>query len=309
MSPELLKAWGEMIGFEAGEMEEAHPRLVASVSKEEYEKMLSAWKLGEAVPKPLQIMKARALYVGAVAVCKPAPAPKVAEETAGPTQQELCSALVAISKGSFGGSAKEPPAANVVKMSTLIDPSNEATVPTATTDQVMKWFTNYKDIKYGDPLEDKEPTPDQISAMHSRIVVLKQEPYADFSLLTPHGRRMAKCLRHRSWIPQEDGTYKPVEVPGPDSFETWEACFRVYEVILLMLRWEGEAASAQEALVVTPIALEAYYTNFQTLAKEHPECWHLCQRAEDRCRAELFPRLMRKLAAASGADTPNRRNY
>ena len=45
------------------------------------------------------------------------------------------------------------------------------------------------------------------------------EPYVGFSLLTPYGRRMAKVLRHRSWILQEDGTYKPIEVPGPDSFD------------------------------------------------------------------------------------------
>jgi hypothetical protein len=55
-------------------------------------------------------------------------------------------------------------------------------------------------------------------------------------------------------------------------------------------------------LVATPIALEAYYEAFAGLAKDHPECWHLCQRAEDRCRAEHFPRLARKIAASLGRE-------
>ena len=31
------------------------------------------------------------------------------------------------------------------------------------------------------------------------------------------------------------------------------------------------------------------------MAKDHPECWHLCQKVEDNCRAEHFPRILRKL--------------
>ena len=41
---------------------------------------------------------------------------------------------------------------------------------------------------------------------------------------------------------------------------------------------------------------------FQALCSEFPECWHLCQKAEDRCGAEHFPRLWRKLQADKGAE-------
>ena len=90
--------------------------------------------------------------------------------------------------------------AKKVKMSSLIDPLDGSEVPTAASGQIDEWYRNYKDIKFGHPLLDKEPTPDQLMAMHTKVVVLKLEPYADFSILTPHGRRMAKNLRHRSWI-------------------------------------------------------------------------------------------------------------
>ena len=107
---------------------------------------------------------------------------------------------------------------------------------------------------------NKDPSPDQIQATHVRSVELGLELYADFSLLTPFGRRLAKALRHRSWMLQEDGTYRPVDVPGPDSFTTWEACWKVYDIILLMLRFTATGAdnTITKQPVVTPIALEAY---------------------------------------------------
>eukprot|EP00971_Amphidinium_carterae_P331079 6464456-Amphidinium_carterae.2 len=46
--------------------------------------------------------------------------------------------------------------------------------------------------------------------------------------------------------------------------------------------------------VVTPAALEVYFERFRQLVADHPEVWFLCVKAEDRARAELFPRLRRE---------------
>ena len=54
-----------------------------------------------------------------------------------------------------------------VKMSSLIDPLDDSEVPTAASGQIEEWYRNYKDIKFGHPLPDKEPTPDQLMAMHT----------------------------------------------------------------------------------------------------------------------------------------------
>ena len=104
--------------------------------------------------------------------------------------------------------------------------------------------------KKGPPLVAKEPTPDQLIAMHTRVVVHALEPYGDFSILTPHGRRMQKRLKYRSWIPQSDGTYQPLEVPGPPSLDIWEACWGGFETILLMLFFQlrGLGVLALQAL-------------------------------------------------------------
>ena len=126
---------------------------------------------------------------------------------------------------------------------------------------------------------------------------IKLETYADFSILTPHGRRTVKNFRHWSWIPQAYGTYQPVKVPGPESLMTWEACFAVWEVIMLtdrnletsmrepisMLRYPPDKEGDQPPQVLTPIAIETYLEAFGHLCKEHTDFWHLRQKAEDRC--------------------------
>ena len=67
-----------------------------------------------------------------------------------------------------------------------------------------------------------------------------------------------------------------------------------------MLRFPADDMHYEDYHVVAPIALEAYYEAFAALCKEFPECWHLCQQAEDRCRAEHLPRVARKLANGLG---------
>ena len=146
----------------------------------------------------------------------------------------------------------------------------------------------------------KDPTPDQILALHTRVVVHGLEPYADYSVLTPNGRRMAKRLKYNNWVPQPDGSYQHVEVPGPGSFELWEKCHAVWEVIMLMLTFPPKAPEEESTPVFSLIAAETYFEAFKELAQQHPECWHLCCQAEDRCRSEHIPRMARDIETETG---------
>ncbi|CAK0883204.1 unnamed protein product, partial [Prorocentrum cordatum] len=271
LAEEPLAQLSEVLGFSSvQDFKQAPPRLLAASPPEAFEEALKEWMGASFLSKA----GARLLYKVAVALCTA----KVSSE-ARPAE------------GAATTNAKKK-----LKLAHLIDSTDDTEINAPDTDQVTRWFENYAEIKHGEPLEHHEPTPDQIAALHTRVVELKAEPYADFSLLTPYGRRMAKILRHRSWFLQEDGSYKAMEVPGPASFEVWEKCFDVYEVILLMLRFPPAAeGDGRPEVVVTPIAIDAYREAFKQLCKEHPECWHLCQRAEDRCRAEHFARVARKL--------------
>ncbi|CAK0835747.1 unnamed protein product [Prorocentrum cordatum] len=272
LAEEPLAQLSEVLGFSSvQDFKQAPPRLLAASPPEAFEEALKEWMGASFLSKA----GARLLYKVAVA---------------------LCTAKVSSEARPAEGGAATTNAKKKLKLAHLIDSTDDTEINAPDTDQVTRWFENYAEIKHGEPLEHHEPTPDQIAALHTRVVELKAEPYADFSLLTPYGRRMAKILRHRSWFLQEDGSYKAMEVPGPASFEVWEKCFDVYEVILLMLRFPPAAeGDGRPEVVVTPIAIDAYREAFKQLCKEHPECRHLCQRAEDRCRAEHFARVARKL--------------
>ena len=132
--------------------------------------MLATWRMGEPLRAvaPVILMKARLVKVAAAAACRPKP---VVPAAAGPSPQEVNQALVTLANGNFVGQgpAKE---ARKVKASSIIDPADESEVVAASPPQIKEWYANYKALKHGAPLRDKDPSPDQISAMHTRVVVL-----------------------------------------------------------------------------------------------------------------------------------------
>ena len=190
------------------------------------------------------------------------------------------------------------PHARKIKVSDVLDPMDEGLVDPLTPGELNAFFANYRELKHGDPQEEVEPTLEQVSAFNARVVTLQLAPYGDFSILTPFGRRMAKVLKHRAWLPNRDGTYRTVEVPGPDSYDVWYSCWRVYACCCLMLRWPQPVGGS--AVVLTPAALEYYQETFRQLAFEYAECWFLCCKAEDACRAEHLPRIRRKMMVQNG---------
>ena len=103
---------------------------------------------------------------------------------------------------------------------------------------------------------------------------------------------------------QQDGSYQLCEVPGPSDWDTLYACWRVYAAILLMLRWPVVNEGDKAELVVSPTSFESCLemTMFRSLVREHPEAWHFCFKAEDRCRAEHLGRTNRRLERDSGCD-------
>ena len=147
------------------------------------------------------------------------------------------------------------------------------------------------------PLIEQEPTPEQLSALFDKVVGRGEEPYADFSVLTPFGRRCAKALRCRSWLLQPDGSYIAHEIPGPPSLAAWEACWKVFRSTLLMLEYPGDGVQTFSPTPVVNLAcMEEYSEHFKAIANEYPETWFMCVVAEDRCRGEQFARLKREFA-------------
>eukprot|EP00971_Amphidinium_carterae_P352240 6492503-Amphidinium_carterae.1 len=274
-----LKFVAEALGLVEADLEDELPGLVACLTDEQFEELVGKWKIEGVVPSAVMVSRFRFFRSN----CK-----LLFEAGQAAVRAVLLGPPEAVVK--LPDVAPSAPAGRKVKTSLVLDPCDEAEVKVAEPDRIAQWYLNHQRAKGGPPMEESEPTPEQISAMHQRVVTFNLEPYADFSLLTPYGRRIAKELRHRSWLPQEDGSYKPAMAKGPDDFSTWQACYKVYAAALLMICFDD----AGNKPVVTPAALEVYYERFRQLVDDHPEVWFLCVKAEDRARAELFPRLRRE---------------
>ena len=205
------------------------------------------------------------------------------------------------------------PPAKKVKISSVLDQTDETEVTLKSRAELVKYFENHPKITGSEPMPEVERTDIQVAAMEEKVVVRDESPYADFSILTPFGRRMQKTMKMKSYAFQPDGSWKTAEIPGPPNLQAWQACFKVYRAVLYMLRYPGGTTTSppttggpvglvtKEPVVVQPHSLELYFESFMELCLEYPECWHLLMPAEDRMRGERFEHLRRNLARAHAA--------
>ena len=180
-------------------------------------------------------------------------------------------------------------------MNTVLDQGDETEIRQLGRQAIKAMFDIHVARTGDEPLVESEPTADQMSAMFDRVISRDEEPYADFSILTPLGKRMAKALKLRGFLPQPDGSYVACELPGPPSFTAWTACWRVYVSVMTMLQYPATETRPEPKAATTQAGLEEYFRHFDALQSEFPETWWLCCLAEDACRSEHFARLRREL--------------
>eukprot|EP00435_Cladocopium_sp_Y103_P014598 s616_g3.t1 len=171
----------------------------------------------------------------------------------------------------------------VLKMSNVVDQADDSELTLASRTQVDAWLGAYIALMGSPPLEEEEPSEAQLSALHKRVVVLGQAPYADFGVWLPFGRRTLRAQRFRSYLPVGDGSYILKEMPGPQNLLQWQSSWKVYRVALLMLG------------VVSLAALSLYEKTVERLVLQWPRCWGLIALAEDKARAERLEKIRRKL--------------
>ena len=187
VSQDCGTAWATAIGLPREAFGEAtHPRAAGEITESEHNELLGTVRVkatvaeGETVPDPrpltlFQKTGLRSMWRVAVYVCTP----RATEVVPEPQEKVI------------------KPEGRKLKTSNLIDPTDETEIAAPSSSQVDVWYANYKAIKYGEPLPEFDPSPEQIAALSARIMKFGQEPYTDFSLLTPYGRRFQKRLRHR----------------------------------------------------------------------------------------------------------------
>jgi uncharacterized membrane protein YgcG len=94
-------------------------------------------------------------------------------------------------------------------------------------------YKNYKKWMHMDPKEEHTPSPVQLSVLAA--IIKSGTCYVDLGLWGAHQGRTARAMRCEGLIPGPHGTMVHADFRGPPDFETWNACFIVYVVAMIML--------------------------------------------------------------------------
>ena len=192
---------------------------------------------------------------------------------------------------------KAPQAAvkeGVLKMASLVDQTDESELLPPDGSLVQSWLQKYTLLMGGPPEEEEEPTAAQLAGLHKRVVLLKQAPYVDFGVWVPFGRRALKQQKFRMYTPLGDGSFLMRDLPGPQNFQQWMSCWKVFKTAALMLG------------IVSLTALLNYEKMMERLVVQWPTAWGLICQAEDKARAERLEKLRRNFVteAAQSKATP-----
>ena len=156
-----------------------------------------------------------------------------------------------------------PPAtpARKVKISAVADQADSAEIAGADAEVVGERHQQNVTVMGAPPMEEEEPSTDQLQVLHHRVYVAKAAPYVDHAVFGPCGRQTARANKFRTWIPTA-GAYLSRELPGPENFQQWQASWRVFVVAAIMLDFASQAALAQ------------YEKNIEQLTRLWPSAWH-----------------------------------
>lgn len=183
-----------------------------------------------------------------------------------------------------GTSVKE----RVLKMSSLVDQTDESELLPPEIDQVNQWHSRYVLTMGALPEECEEPSAAQLAALN-KMVKGGQPPYVDFAVWLPFGRRSEKSHKFRVYVPLGNGEIQVREQPGPANFQAWTASWRVFKAAAIMLD------------IITLAALSRYEKAIERLVLQWPACWGLIGAAEDKARSERWMRLQRRVIADKDA--------
>ena len=177
-----------------------------------------------------------------------------------------------------------PSADRKMKLSALVDTTIEAELQPLDPTTVAAMFERYKALRGDYPLNEHEPTPDQLAAVQ-QLIRADVPPYVDFSIFGPHGKRMTKKIHLVAHVyDPSSGSYQRQELPGPPNFESWWRCWSVFRCAMLLL---------EEA---KPEPLDHYGELIRDLAHTFStQCWFIIYQADTRMRHEELDRIRRRM--------------
>ena len=172
----------------------------------------------------------------------------------------------------------------VLKMSTLLDQTDESELMPPDLQTVHSWSQRYLQIMGDHPMEEEEPTDAQMAALDKRVNQLGQAPYVDMGVWLPFGRRALRNQKMRAFFPVGDGTFVAREFPGPQNFLQWQASWKVFKVAAISLD------------ICSIASLLLYEKAIEKMTVQWPRNWGLIAHADDKARAERLERVRWQLA-------------
>ena len=142
------------------------------------------------------------------------------------------------------------------KISAVLDQADDSPFDILGPSKRSELRLNHVKATGGPPPVGREPSPDQLAAMMTRLS-RGESPYADFAIFQPHGRRLAK---HHKFDAQMfvDGKLITRQLKGPSDFASWKACWDVFRATMISV------------LAVSPATLDGYERGISLLNDLYP---------------------------------------
>ena len=275
-------------------LEAEHPRNIGAMSADDFEKYLVLFRIGGGDPSP--VLRTKLGLVGRVCRILVGAQPTQAAQNALDTAADAAATALASVQAQLALSQMQLalPSASIkrtVKMSLILDQSNDTEVPYIPDLDHKEGYKRYFDIYKNMPSPDDDVTIEQLSGL---VYYMKNgnPPWADFAIFGPHGQRLMCKLKMSGLRLQPDGSFLNVEYKGPPSYWLWEQCYSILKTGLIFL----------DAAELGP--LEAYKERIKKYAMENPPAvWHLIYQADHRMRKEHMERILRRGEIAKAKDS------
>ena len=154
-------------------------------------------------------------------------------------------------------------------------------------DEIAKLRQRYFSVTGAHPPNDERPSDEQISAMAHRVRDRSGgrvwAPFAEFAVFGPFDGRPTQLRTFTAMVLNREGTWQQRSLRGPSSFAQWEASWKVYEVLLIMLD------------VSPPGPLKAYFQSIRRLADLYRKDWPTIACLEEEMRAEQWNRIRQEI--------------
>ena len=162
-----------------------------------------------------------------------------------------------------------------VNLGQVVDQALDQTIPMLPAAVLDRYRARFRADTGDDVEKAASPSDAQLTALFFKAFH-NQPPYVDFAVWGPYAVRGERRHKFLQWVTDANGGERAIEMAGPRDIEIWMDCWRVFTVAAVML---GIARIG---------VLEKYAREFRDRARAYPEQWHVCVRADLRCRTEFW---------------------